>query len=65
MQGAFWSEFTTEDSQMWPMLMPRMLGVAMMAWQSDRPKLDDLAALATRYEVDVNGKVTMRPYGDR
>jgi len=48
-QGAFWSEFTTEDSQMWPMLMPRMLGLAMMAWQVKAPSQSDLTALASRY----------------
>ncbi len=33
-QGAFWSEFTTEDEQMWPMLIPRIFGIAAKAWQS-------------------------------
>lgn len=35
-QGTFWSEFTTEDSQMEPMLAPRILGVATKAWEPDR-----------------------------
>ncbi len=59
-QGTFWSEFTSEDRQIWPMLMPRMLGVAMMAWQDTPPDLAILEALATRYQVDANGGVTCR-----
>lgn len=31
-QGTYWSEFTTTDNQIWPMLLPRILGVASMAW---------------------------------
>lgn len=31
-ESTFWSEFTTEDSELWPMLMPRLLGVAAKAW---------------------------------
>ncbi len=58
-QGAFWSEFTTQDSQMWPMLMPRILGVAMMAWQSGRPALETLEALSDRYHVDDAGRVAI------
>ncbi len=58
-QGAFWSEFTTQDSQIWPMLMPRMLGIAMMAWQIQRPELDTLYALSNCYQVDHRGRVTM------
>lgn len=34
-EGAFWSEFTTEDRQLWPMLTPRILGVAVKAWQDE------------------------------
>ncbi len=60
-QGAFWSEFTTQDHQMWPMLMPRMLGVAMMAWQSDRPDPQMLLALSDRYRVDDTGRVNIGP----
>ena len=32
-EGTFWSEFTTVDAEMEPMLAPRILGVATMAWQ--------------------------------
>lgn len=56
-QGAFWSEFTTQDAQMWPMLMPRMLGVAMMAWQSDAPEAVHLDALAHRYVINDTGRL--------
>jgi hexosaminidase len=56
-QGAFWSEFTTQDAQMWPMLMPRMLGVASMAWQSDRPDPDQLLALSHYYVMDRAGRL--------
>jgi len=58
-QGAFWSEFTTDDSQMWPMLMPRLLGVSMMAWQTERPKLDTLRALSRRFQVNDAGRITL------
>ena len=54
-QGAFWSEFTTQDAQMWPMLMPRMLGVAMQAWQTERPNPERLEALSYYYDVDDTG----------
>ncbi len=58
-QGTFWSEFTTQDNQMWPMLMPRLLGVAMMAWQSDHPKIETLQALANMYVIGRNGRVSL------
>ncbi len=45
-QGTFWSEFTTQDAQIWPMLLPRMLGVAAMAWQKVPPSPDDICRLA-------------------
>lgn len=48
-QGTFWSEFTTEDSQIWPMLMPRILGVASKAWQRTDLTKDDLEQLAGHY----------------
>lgn len=60
-QGAFWSEFTTEDSQMWPMLMPRMLGVSMMAWQTTQPEVQALQALSNHYTVNEKGQITIRP----
>ncbi len=31
-QGCFWSEFTTQDAEMEPMLAPRILGLANKAW---------------------------------
>ncbi|MEP3296203.1 MAG: family 20 glycosylhydrolase [Pseudoruegeria sp.] len=48
-QGAFWSEFTTEDSQLWPMLIPRILGVASQAWQQDRIARKTLVQLSESY----------------
>jgi hexosaminidase len=60
-QGAFWSEFTTQDSQMWPMLMPRMLGVSMMAWQSERPDSDTLTALSGNYTISNEGRIIIQP----
>ena len=60
-QGTFWSEFTTEDSQMWPMLMPRMLGLAMMAWQKDRPEKSDLFELAARFPINWSGRIERVP----
>lgn len=34
-QGCFWSEFTTRDAEMEPMLAPRILGIACKAWETD------------------------------
>ncbi len=48
-QGAFWSEFTTEDDQIWPMLLPRILGVAVKAWQATDISADNLHWLAENY----------------
>ena len=56
-QGSFWSEFTTRDEQLWPMLMPRMLGVAMMAWQTERPEFATLQALSHAYDIDDGGRL--------
>ncbi len=38
-QGAYWSEFTTRDEQIEPMLVPRILGIATQAW-SPRAAID-------------------------
>lgn len=47
-QGCFWSEFTTDDAQLDPMLTPRILGLANKAWDCgdsvDGPTLRALAA---------------------
>lgn len=49
-QGCFWSEFTTEDRQMEPMLAPRILGLANKAWDvHDALTGPGLRALATAY----------------
>lgn len=32
-QGCFWSEFTTDDRQMEAMIAPRILGIAVRAWE--------------------------------
>ena len=49
-QGTFWGEFTTEDSQLWPMLLPRMLGIAATAWQHEMTlDGDSLTAIAGHY----------------
>ncbi|MEM8591855.1 MAG: beta-N-acetylhexosaminidase [Pseudomonadota bacterium] len=58
-QGAFWSEFTTRDEDLWPMLMPRMLGVSMMAWQRENVTTDALFALAARYAVNAHGRLAL------
>lgn len=46
-QGCFWSEFTTQDAQIEPMLAPRILGLANKAWDRrdsvDGPALRALA----------------------
>ena len=56
-QGSFWSEFTTRDEQLWPMLMPRMLGVAMTAWQTERPEFATLQALSHAYDIGDGGRL--------
>lgn len=56
-QGAFWSEFTVEDAQMWPMLMPRILGVAAMCWQSTPPTPDRIATLSGLYDLSPKGRL--------
>ncbi|MEO6298569.1 MAG: family 20 glycosylhydrolase [Paracoccaceae bacterium] len=42
-EGCFWSEFTTRDAELEPMLAPRILGLANKAWEKndslDGPKL--------------------------
>lgn len=49
-QGCFWSEFTTEDRQLEPMLAPRILGLANKGWDR-HDSLDGagLRALAQAY----------------
>jgi hexosaminidase len=46
-QGCFWSEFTTKDAEMEPMLAPRILGLANKGWDKhdgvDGPGLRSLA----------------------
>lgn len=49
-QGAFWSEFTTQDDQMWPMILPRILGVSVKAWQQEDMTEDTLLSLAAAYQ---------------
>ncbi|PIE06581.1 MAG: glycosyl hydrolase [Rhodobacterales bacterium] len=55
-QGNFWSEFTTGEDQLWPMLMPRLMGVAASAW-SQRGALDGpgLRALSDGYRASMEG----------
>lgn len=54
-QGAFWGEFTTSDDQMWPMLLPRILGIAVKAWQTDEITIEALSGLAEFYgRADLN-----------
>ena len=48
-QGTFWSEFTTQDAQLWPMLVPRILGIASKGWQSHNITSADLHSLATDF----------------
>ncbi|MCB1358909.1 MAG: family 20 glycosylhydrolase [Maritimibacter sp.] len=55
-QGNFWSEFTPDKDLLWPMLMPRLLGVATTAW-SRQGALDGsgLRALADGYRASMAG----------
>lgn len=49
-EGCFWSEFTTEDAEMEPMLAPRILGLATKAWdKNDSMTGPRLRALAGAY----------------
>lgn len=49
-EGCFWSEFTTSDTEMMPMLAPRILGVASKAWDiNDILTGPGLRALAGHY----------------
>lgn len=42
-EGAFWGEFTTSDKEMEPMIAPRILGLAEVAWRS---KVDPANAMS-------------------
>ncbi len=42
-QGQFWSEFSIKDADMWPMMIPRVLGLSESAWRAD----DDRASAAS------------------
>jgi hexosaminidase len=59
-QGAFWSEFTTEDAQLWPMLMPRLLGVSVKAWQTADLSPESLIQLAHIYQTALAPQVWTR-----
>ena len=49
-EGCFWSEFTTSDTEMMPMLAPRILGMASKAWDiNDSLTGPGLRALAGHY----------------
>lgn len=56
-QGAFWSEFTTQDAQMWPMLMPRMLGLGALAWE-DAPDINRITHFAASLTTNADGRIT-------
>jgi hexosaminidase len=46
-QGCFWAEFTTRDAEAEPMIAPRILGIAIRAWEpGGRTGAPALAALA-------------------
>jgi hexosaminidase len=51
-EGCFWSEFTTSDTEMMPMIAPRILGVASKAWDiNDGLTGPGLRALAGHYRA--------------
>lgn len=55
-QSTYWSEFTTQDAQIWPMLMPRLLGVASKAWdKADSLDGPGLRRLADTYRHQMTG----------
>ena len=35
-EGTFWSEFTTQDQEIQPMIAPRIIGVASKGWVDER-----------------------------
>ena len=49
-QGTYWGEFTTDDAQFEPMIAPRILGLATVAWSApDQRATCDVTALAQAY----------------
>jgi len=51
-EGAFWGEFTTIDTQMEPMLAPRILGLAAKAWSArDGISANSILELAGHYRA--------------
>lgn len=51
-EGTYWSEFTTSDDEIEPLIAPRIMGVATMGWSSqDALCGDDLAKLAWHHET--------------
>ena len=49
-QGAFWGEFTQYDEHLYPMIAPRILGVATKAWEEfGKTKGPELSAQADAY----------------
>ena len=48
-EGTFWSEFTTRDHEMQPMIAPRILGVASQGWVDERPNQERFVADARRF----------------
>jgi hexosaminidase len=62
-QGCYWSEFTTADAQIEPMIAPRILGLANKAWDSaDTVDGAALRALAGHYRV-VFDQIGWAPHG--
>jgi len=56
-EGAYWSEFTTQDAQIWPMLLPRIFGVASKAWDSaDSQTGADLRRSVGRYAATLGAR---------
>lgn len=66
-QGAFWSEFTTSDAQIAPMLAPRLLGLALKGWSReaaiDGAGLTRLAASYDRVFKCLNWQTHPAPAG--
>jgi len=49
-QGTYWGEFTTDDAQFEPIIAPRILGLATVAWSApDQRATCDVTALAQAY----------------
>jgi len=48
-EGAFWGEFTNDDKEMEPMIAPRILGLAEVAWRAKDNPADAVSILQSAH----------------